>query len=82
MKYVNYPGTDKQVSVVGFGGLRFGLDKTDEENADMILYAYDKGINYLVSPSGSFWQKERRTFTSPQKASRRCARQRNWQSLP
>ena len=52
MKYVNYPGTDKQVSVVGFGGLRFGLDKTDEENADMILYAYDKGINYFDTAPG------------------------------
>lgn len=52
MKYVNYQGTDKQVSVVGFGGLRFNLDQTDEENAELILYAYEKGINYFDTAPG------------------------------
>lgn len=41
IKYTIYPGTDKRVSVVGFGGLRFDLEKSNEENADLILYAYE-----------------------------------------
>lgn len=52
MKYVNYPGTDKQVSVVGFGGLRFDPQKTNEENAELVLYAYEKGINYFDTAPG------------------------------
>lgn len=52
MRYVTYPGTDKKVSVVGFGGLRFDLQKTDEENAELILYAYEKGINYFDTAPG------------------------------
>jgi len=52
MKYIKYPGTDKMVSVVGFGGLRFDLDKTDEENAELVLYAYEKGINYFDTAPG------------------------------
>lgn len=52
MKYTTYPGTNKNVSVVGFGGLRFDLDQSDEENAKMILYAYEKGINYFDTAPG------------------------------
>ncbi|MDL2250788.1 aldo/keto reductase [Lachnospiraceae bacterium OttesenSCG-928-J05] len=52
MKYTNYPGTDKKVSVVGFGGLRFDLEKSDEENAQLILYAYEQGINYFDTAPG------------------------------
>ena len=37
MKYVKYPGTDKVVSSVGFGGLRFDKSKTYEENAKLII---------------------------------------------
>lgn len=52
MKYVKYPGTDKIVSVVGFGGLRFDLEKSDEENSELVLYAYEKGINYFDTAPG------------------------------
>ena len=52
MKYVKYPGTDKMVSVVGFGGLRFDLEKSDEENSELVLYAYEKGINYFDTAPG------------------------------
>lgn len=52
MKYTKYGKTDKIVSVVGFGGLRFDLSKSNEENAELIKYAYDKGINYFDTAPG------------------------------
>lgn len=52
MRYVIYPGTDKKVSVVGFGGLRFDLSKSNEENAKLLIYAYEKGINYFDTAPG------------------------------
>jgi uncharacterized protein len=52
MKYVKYGKTNKDVSVVGFGGLRFDLDKSNEENARLIKYAYNKGVNYFDTAPG------------------------------
>ncbi len=52
MKYVKYGKTNKEVSVVGFGGLRFDLTKSNEENAELVKYAYDKGINYFDTAPG------------------------------
>lgn len=52
MRYVDYGKTGKKVSVVGFGGLRFDLDKSNEENAQLIKYAYEKGINYFDTAPG------------------------------
>ncbi len=52
MKYTMYPGTNKNVSVVGFGGLRFDLEKSNEENAELVLYAYEQGINYFDTAPG------------------------------
>ncbi|WML34116.1 aldo/keto reductase [Clostridium sp. OS1-26] len=52
MKYTKYGTTDKNVSVVGFGGLRFDLSKSNEENAELIKYAYSKGINYFDTAPG------------------------------
>ncbi|MBI6871537.1 aldo/keto reductase [Clostridium aciditolerans] len=52
MKYTKYGRTDKNVSVVGFGGLRFDLSKGNEENAELVKYAYSKGINYFDTAPG------------------------------
>lgn len=52
MRYVEYGKTGKSVSVVGFGGLRFDLEKSDEENAKLVKYAYEKGINYFDTAPG------------------------------
>lgn len=52
MKYTQYGKTGKNVSVVGFGGLRFDVNKSDEENAKLVTYAYDKGINYFDTAPG------------------------------
>lgn len=52
MKYVTYGKTDKSVSIIGFGGLRFDLSKTNEELSYLLDYAYDKGINYFDTAPG------------------------------
>lgn len=52
MIYKKYGKTGNMVSAVGFGGMRFDTSKSHEENADLVLYAVDKGINYLdTAPS-------------------------------
>lgn len=51
MFYKQYGNTDMNVSAIGFGGMRF--DDTDvsagnlEKCAEVVKYAYDKGINYF-----------------------------------
>ncbi|MCK5852221.1 aldo/keto reductase [bacterium] len=48
MIYSEYGKTGKMVSAVGFGGMRFDTKKrTDKENAEIVLHAYKKGINYF-----------------------------------
>jgi len=47
MIYKKYGKLDIDVSAVGFGGMRFDLKKPKEENAKLVLYAFDKGINYF-----------------------------------
>lgn len=52
MKYSEYGSTGKKVSAVGFGGMRFDMDKSLEENAALIRYASEKGINYFDTAPG------------------------------
>jgi predicted aldo/keto reductase-like oxidoreductase len=47
MIYREYGKTGAKVSVVGFGGMRFDETKSNEENAQLLLYARSKGINYF-----------------------------------
>ena len=48
MIYNEYGKTGKMVSTIGFGGMRFDTKKrTDKENAEIVLHAYEKGINYF-----------------------------------
>ena len=47
MIYREYGNTGAKVSVVGFGGMRFDELKSNEENAQLLLYAQSKGINYF-----------------------------------
>jgi len=47
MIYKTYGKTGKKVSAVGFGGMRFDTDLSNEENAQMLHYAAQKGINYF-----------------------------------
>ncbi len=52
MQYVRYGQTDAEVSRVGFGGMRFDMKNSDAENADIVRYAFDNGINYLDTAPG------------------------------
>lgn len=47
MFYKPYGKTGKQVSCVGFGGMRFDMSKTNQENAELVRYASSRGINYF-----------------------------------
>jgi len=52
MDYKEYGKTGKHVSSVGFGGMRFDLTKSIEENAELVRYASSKGINYFDTAPG------------------------------
>ena len=54
MKYSEYGKTGKMVSAVGFGGMRFDMEKSMEENAELVRYAFSKGINYFDTAPGYF----------------------------
>ncbi len=45
MKYREYGSTGKKVSVIGFGGMRFGAD--EDYAADVVRHANSLGINYF-----------------------------------
>jgi len=47
MIYKSYGQTGLDVSAVGFGGMRFDLARSNEENAELLLYAFEKGITYF-----------------------------------
>lgn len=47
MIYKEYGKTGIKVSAVGFGGMRFDETKSNEENAELLHYAREKGINYF-----------------------------------
>ena len=47
MIYKTYGKTGKQVSALGFGGMRFGDPQNLQKSADLVLYAHSKGINYF-----------------------------------
>jgi hypothetical protein len=62
MQYSEYGSTGKLVSAVGFGGMRFDTEKSLEENADLIRYAFDKGINYFDTAPGYCGGKSEEIF--------------------
>jgi len=52
MIYKQYTKAGIKVSAVGFGGMRFDEKKSNEENAQLLHYAREKGINYFdTAPS-------------------------------
>ncbi len=52
MIYKRFGRIEKKVSAVGFGGMRFDMEKSMEANAELLKYAYDKGINYFDTAPG------------------------------
>jgi len=52
MIYKSYGNTGIKLSAVGFGGMRFDIERSMEENAGLVRYACSKGINYFdTAPS-------------------------------
>jgi predicted aldo/keto reductase-like oxidoreductase len=47
MWYKPYGQTGHQVSVIGFGGMRFPQPQDPQAMADLVRYAHDRGINYF-----------------------------------
>ncbi|MCP4376774.1 MAG: aldo/keto reductase [bacterium] len=47
MLYKPYGQTGKDVSVIGFGGMRFDNPNDIESNAEIVMHAHNKGINYF-----------------------------------
>jgi predicted aldo/keto reductase-like oxidoreductase len=52
MIYKTYGKTGKKVSPVGFGGMRFDTSRSREENAGLVRYAAEQGINYFDTAPG------------------------------
>ena len=52
MIYKSYGKTGLDVSAVGFGGMRFDTKLPAAENAQLVRYAVDQGINYLDTAPG------------------------------
>ena len=52
MWYKPYGRTGKNVSVVGFGGMRFDKPENIDANAEIVQYAHEKGINYFDTAPG------------------------------
>ncbi|MHB9140121.1 MAG: aldo/keto reductase, partial [Victivallaceae bacterium] len=52
MRYSEFGKTGKIVSAIGFGGMRFNLKESAEDNAGLLQYAFDNGINYFDTAPG------------------------------
>ena len=54
MYYKQYGNTDMKVSAVGMGTMRYNDEDINAGNldkcADVVLYAHEKGINFLIAP--------------------------------
>jgi hypothetical protein len=52
MIYKSYGKTGIKVSAVGFGGMRFDTSRPQADNADLLPYAFDKGITWFDTAPG------------------------------
>ena len=52
MKYKQFGNTGIKLSVFGFGGAKFKNGKTNEENAELVLYAIERGVNHFDAGVG------------------------------
>ena len=47
-----YGKTGKEISVIGFGGMRFTKPEDIDGSAELVSYAHTKGINYFDTAPG------------------------------
>jgi len=52
MLYNTYGTTGVELSAIGFGGMRFASENSDEDCASLLTAAYDAGINYFDTAPG------------------------------
>ena len=52
MLYKSYGKTGKQISVIGFGGMRFRNPEDIDAGAELIVHAHQQGINYFDTAPG------------------------------
>lgn len=62
MIYRDFGKTGKNVSALGFGGMRFGNIKNTEECVEMMLLAAKAGVNYFDTAPGYFGTKSEKVF--------------------
>lgn len=52
MIYRRYGKTEKQISAIGFGGMRFSAPEQIEKNAELVLHAHAKGMTCFDTAPG------------------------------
>jgi len=52
-----YGKTDMNFSLIGFGGMRFDNPQDIDANAEIVLHAYDRGVNHFDTAPGYCQQK-------------------------
>lgn len=57
-----YGNTGKEISVVGFGGMRFEAPDETDRMADVVLHAHEKGITYFDTAPGYCGQQSEVIF--------------------
>jgi uncharacterized protein len=62
MIYKKYGNTGYNVSAAGFGGMRFDMKQPLDENAKLLPYAFDKGINFFDTAPGYCDDKSEEIF--------------------
>ena len=62
MIYRSYGRTGKQVSVIGFGGMRFEEIDDEEACVQMLVHAAERGINYFDTAPKYFGVKSEERF--------------------
>lgn len=62
MIYREYGKTGKKVSAIGFGGMRFEEPNNTEGSAELLVHAFEKGINYFDTAPFYFKGKSEKIF--------------------
>ena len=62
MKQRQYGRTAKQISVLGFGGMRFDNINDTDACVETMLYAHERGINYFDTAPAYFGDKSETVF--------------------
>ena len=52
MIYREYGSTGEQVSAIGFGGMRFKNVEDEDASIELLLAAFDAGVNYFDTAPG------------------------------